>query len=551
MSDIFISYARSTARQASQIAQALSALGYGVWRDSALPAHRPYAEVIEERLKDAKAVLVIWSAAATRSEWVRSEADRARLDHKLVQVSVDGAPLPMPFDQIHCADLSSWSADADTHDWRTVIASLDELINRGSALAGAEDAPATSPGERPTLPLPAKPSIAVLPFKNLSGDPAQEYFADGITEDIVTALSRWRWFFVIARHSSFTYKGHDVGAERVGDELGVRYILEGSVRTSGRKVRVSVQLVDASSGSHVWAERYDRELVDVLALQDEITAEVVAAIEPAMLQGEGLRVARRGPTDFTALDCFYRGMWRLNNLTEDADAEALALFREAVRRDPTFALGHVGVARALYGKAIFGASSRPLPTLRAARAAAQRAIALDPREAYGYFAAAGASLYLGDHAAALEEAQQAVELNANFAYGQYRLGQVLLFAGRPAEAIAPIEKSLRLSPYDPQRGLMLETLALAHYQAGGYAKAVGCAEAAVRLTGSGSAVLAASLARLQRSDEAAQAFARVRGAKRSPKRPLAAPYADRAQLDNLRDGFRLAGHIRQAEAAAP
>ena len=546
MSEVFISYARANAREARAIEHALKGVGFKVWRDDALPANRAFSEVIEERLLAAKAVLVIWSQAAARSQWVRSEADRARIDEKLVQVCIDDTPLPMPFDQIHCADLSAWSDGADSHEWRTVISSLDDLVQRGSAaparraLIQADPSAIASPGNRPSLPRPGKPSIAVLPFKNLSDSAEQEYFADGVTEDIVTALSRWRMFLVIARHSSFTYRDRSIGIERMADELGVRFVLDGSVRMSASKARVTAQLVDTTDGSQLWAERFDRELNDLLALQDEVAAQVAAAIEPAIVQVESARAGRASLADFSALDCFYKGMWNLNSFSEKADAQALAFFREAVERDPGLAAGHAGVARALYGRAIFGSPGDPIKTLRAARKSARKAVALDALDAYGYFAAAGASLYLGDHDAALDEAMRAVTLNPNLAYGHYRLGQVLIFSGRPAEAIAPIERTLRLSPYDPQLGPILETLALAHYHVGAYADAVENARAASRISGTGSAVLAASLARQQRGKEAAEAYARVRGARPSRQNPLPAPYALPSLLNNLRDGFRLA-----------
>lgn len=547
MSEIFISYARATEAQAQLVEDALQALGYEVWRDDELPPHRAFAEVIEEHLRTAAAVLVIWSADAARSQWVRSEANRARELSKLVQIAVDDAPLPMPFEQIHCANLTGWSGELDQAEWRKVVASLAELAEPSGGVAPPRAAKpraaaAARPGHGPALPLPARPSIAVLPFKNLSGDADQEYLADAIAEDVVTALSRWRWFFVIARHSSFRYKGRNVDVGRIGRELGVRYALEGSVRKVGLRLRVTVQLLDTATGVSLWADRFDRSLVDLLALQDEITEQVVAAIEPAMLLGENARVAHKSLPSFSALECFYRGMWQLNKLTRDGDGEALLLFDEAVRRDPELSLGHVGRARVLYGRAIFGSAADAAADLREASASAQTAIGLDPREAYGYFALSGASLYLGDHTAALDNARRAVGLNPNFAYGHYRLGQVLLFAGRPAEAIGPIERSLRLSPYDPQAGPMMETLALANYQAGNYEEAARQAAAASSPTDRfGSGVLAASLARLGRAEEAARAFARARASTPSPHRPLAAPYADPAHLKHLRDGFRLAG----------
>jgi tetratricopeptide (TPR) repeat protein len=318
-------------------------------------------------------------------------------------------------------------------------------------------------------------------------------------------------------------------------------LLTGSVRTVGERVRVNVRLIDAVDGVNIWADRYDRDLVNVLALDDEITEQVVASIEPAMLQVEGARTARTPPADFSALDCLYRGMWRLNKMTRESDEEALVLFREAVRLDPELSLGHSGIARVLYGRAIYGPASAPLDEMHASRAAAQRAIRLDPRDAYGYFASAGACLYLGDHAGALSDARRAIALNPNFAYAQYRLGQVLIFSGSPALAIAPVERSLRLSPYDPQLGPMLETLALAHYQNGDYAGAVHHARIAGRVIGGGSSVLAAALARLGELEEAAEAFEIASRTRRSAQRPMRAPYADPAHLEHLREAYRLAG----------
>ncbi|HSZ50983.1 MAG TPA: TIR domain-containing protein [Caulobacteraceae bacterium] len=549
MADVFVSYARSTARQANAVAEGLRAQGYSVWIDAELPSHRAFRQVIQEQLTAAPAVIVIWSPDAAVSDWVCSEASRARGDDKLVQVRVERTSLPMPFDQIQCADLGGWTGESDHHGWRMVLASVAELVGRGRGRDapgnGSSAEPAShavpDPGARPALALPDKPSIAVLPFKNLSGDPGQEYFADAVTEDIVTALSRWRWFFVIDRHSSFTYKDRNVELARISRELGVHYILEGSVRTAGGRARVTAQLVDALTGSMLWADKLDRDLADILALQDEITEQVVAAIEPAMLQSVGARLGRKGPVDFTALDCCYRGMCRLNSKWVDSADNALALFQEAISREPQLALGHIGVARILYGRAILGFAPDPVETLHASREAAQTGIHLDPQDAYGYFAAAGASLYLGDHASALDEVRRAISLNPNFAYAHYRLGQVLTFSGAPAEAVAPIERSLRLSPYDPQMGTMLETLALAHYHSGNYEEAARHAKASSRVAGAGSRVLVASLARLGRIEEAARASVGSLPPTPSPRRPLAPPYSDPSHLQHLREGYRLAG----------
>jgi len=230
----------------------------------------------------------------------------------------------------------------------------------------------------------------------------------------------------------------------------------------------------------------------------------------------------------------------LNQVTTASQDEALRLFREAVRLDPELALGHVGVARALYGRMLQGESAEPEIDLRDSLAAARTAIRLDPREATAHFAAAGAELYLGEHLAALDSARLALTLNPNFAYAHYRLGQVLIFAGRPDEAIAPLERSLSLSPCDPQLWLVLETLALAHYQARDYEAAVKLARGAGRASGGGvSAVLVASLARLGRLDEAAAAMARIEPVVPPQRRARAAPYANSADREHIREAFRM------------
>lgn len=405
---------------------------------------------------------------------------------------------------------------------------------------------------RPSLPLPTKPSIAVLPFQNMSGDPDQEYFADAISEDLVTALSRWRWFFVIARDSSFAFRGRASDTEQVGRELGVRYILEGSVRKAGKRVRITAQLIDAADGAHIWADSFDRELNDIFLLQDEITEHVVGAIEPAMLQIEGARTARKNVGDLTAFDCFQRGVWHFNKMSEEGYEAALTLFRQAIERDPELALGYVGLARALYGGAAYGWSSEPRADLVEAHAVAQAAIRLDPRDAYAYFAAAGAALYLGSHREALEAARKTIALNPNFAFGHFRLGQVLVYSGRAREAIAPIQRSLRYSPYDPQLSAMHRMLALAHFHAGDYPQAVAEAETAVRLGDmAATALAAAALVREGRLDEARAAFTPQIQAQSRVRSGFPMPYANPADRKALGAALRLAANGSADAFAAP
>jgi adenylate cyclase len=367
MSDVFISYARSTAAQAQQVAEALRALGYGVWRDDELPPHRAYADVIEERLAAAKAVVVLWSAEAARSEWVQSEADRARADRKLVQLSIDGARLPMPFDRIQCADLAGWDGDAQAPAWRKVVQSI-------AALAATPDSSGSAPAARPR-PAP-KLSICVLPFANMSDDPQQEYFSDGVSEDIITDLSKVSALSVVARNTAFTFKGKSVRVGEVARELNVSHVLEGSVRKAGNRVRITAQLIDGAAGDHLWAERWDRDLTDIFALQDEISQAIVAALRLKLMPEEKKAIARRGTENAEAYNLYLMARQYLvsGNVGDPRHQEAIVrLCQEATALDPAYARAWALMARAQ--RSLRFTHSRPGDD---GLAAAERALRLDP-----------------------------------------------------------------------------------------------------------------------------------------------------------------------------
>ncbi|HXV00970.1 MAG TPA: TIR domain-containing protein [Caulobacteraceae bacterium] len=367
MSDVFISYARSTAAQAQQVGDALRALGYGVWRDDELPPHRAYADVIEERLAAAKAVVVLWSAEAVRSEWVQSEADRARADRKLVQLNLDGARLPMPFDRIQCADLAGWDGNLQSPAWRKVIESI-------AALAAAP-APAGSARAARSRPAP-KLSICVLPFANMSDDPQQEYFSDGVSEDIITDLSKVSALSVVARNTAFTFKGKAVRVGDVARELNVSHVLEGSVRKAGNRVRITAQLIDGAAGDHLWAERWDRDLTDIFALQDEISQAIVAALKLKLMPEEKEAIARRGTENAEAYTLYLMARQYLvnGNLGNPRHQEAIVrLCEEATAIDPAYARAWALMARGQ--RSLRFTHSRPGDD---GLAAAERALQLDP-----------------------------------------------------------------------------------------------------------------------------------------------------------------------------
>ena len=299
----------------------------------------------------------------------------------------------------------------------------------------------------PTLALPEKPSIAVLPFINMSGDPEQEYFSDGMSEDIITALSKVKWFFVIARNSSFTYKGKTLDVKQVGRELGVRYVLEGSVRKAGNRVRITAQLINAISGAHVWAERYDRELADIFAVQDEITERVVAAIQPQLYAAEGIRAKRKTPESLDAWECVVRALSLMNTRAEsDVDA-ARELLNKAIMIDPTYAQAHALFSFVTTLQVHLG-WKRPSENLPLAFDSAQRAIALDSESDWGHVALGYMLLWSGHAADGFAEYEKALAHNPNFAIAHYLTALALCYLGRSEDALAHAEQAERLSPRD-------------------------------------------------------------------------------------------------------
>ena len=281
-----------------------------------------------------------------------------------------------------------------------------------------------------------KPSIAVLPLTNLSGDPEQEYFADGITDDIITALAKTRWLFVTARNSSFAFKSKAIETDQVARRLGVRYILSGSVRRGGNHVRISVQLTEAETGGSIWAERYDRDIGDILALQDQIADEVAGAIEPELLRKEGQRGAER-PQSLTAWDLVRRGMWEFHKVKPASHHCARELFLKAIEIEPNSADGYIWLARVEAGFAAYGWSDDPDTNLRDGTAAGLKAVQLDERNPYSHYAVAITHAFAGAFEIAIQAAQRAVALSPSFALGYLVLGAAHLYEGQPRRRLNP------------------------------------------------------------------------------------------------------------------
>jgi adenylate cyclase len=362
-------------------------------------------------------------------------------------------------------------------------------------------------------PLPDKPSIAVLPFQNISGDPEQDYFADGMVEEIITALSRFKSLFVIARNSSFIFKGRAVDIKEVGRQLGVRYVLEGSVRKASGKVRITGQLIDAVTGAHIWADRFERELTDVFALQDEVTVAVVSAIQPKLLQTEIAMATRRRPENLTAYDLYLRALQQYYLTTPEACAETMRLAGRALELDPRFGLAAVLAGASHSRNVLFGYSVDPQFDRTEAVRLLRFALSLDDSDADTLAWAAFISAYMiGDCESGLELADRAVALNPNSHRTWGCRGWVCGAAGLQEEAVQSFERAVRMSPVNPQLYLPLGGMGAALIELGRFDEAIVVGKKAQRKNSSYAAAyrcLASAFAHLGRHAEAREAAARV------------------------------------------
>ena len=332
------------------------------------------------------------------------------------------------------------------------------------------------------MPLPDRPAIAVLPFINMSGDPEQEYFSDGISEDIITALSKLRWFFVIARNSSFIYKGKAVHMKQVAEELGVGYVVEGSVRKSGDRVRITAQLNDVATGSHIWAERYDRDLADVFAVQDEITEAIVAAIEPQLYAAENFRAQRKPPDSMDAWDLVMRALSHYWRVTRQDNVVAQALLEKAIAIDPNYgqALGVLAASHTFSAHMGWADMATAVPIAERAALAAIRADSEDP---WAHHALGCVYLFTRRFDDSLAEFELALRLNPNFSLAQGYYGLALSYCGRWEEADVAARRALRLSPRDPFSAIYYGIAAYAQFVGRNYDEAMRLAREAIRQRG--------------------------------------------------------------------
>jgi adenylate cyclase len=329
------------------------------------------------------------------------------------------------------------------------------------------------------VPPPDKPTIAVLPFANMSNNPDHEYFSDGVADDIITELSRSRSLFVTARNSSFTYKGSNVDIKQVAHELGVRYVVEGSVRRNGGRIRVTAQLVDAETGNHIWAERYDRDLADVFAVQDEITAAVAQAVGPAIADAEQQRAARKPPESLNAWDAYARGLWHLARIDIVENEKARALFERAIELDPNFSHAYQGLVYTHLDKIRLLGKGRIDETMRGVEALARRAVALDPSDAKAHAALGWVLQTLGDPQAAVDKAEQALALNNNCVEAFQLKGVSLVYLGRHRDGCEILMTHLRINPRDDRNWHAIHIIGMARYLFGDYEGTIDAARRAL------------------------------------------------------------------------
>ena len=443
--DVFVSYARPSEEDARRIVELLRQKDFSVWRDDELPAHRAYSDVIEERLKSAKAVVVLWSAESAKSHWVRAEADSAREAGTLVQATLDGGLPPMPFNQIQCADLKGWKGDAASPAWQKLEASVAALV-AGTAEQTGGAAPA---GSRPQA---VRASICVLPFVNMSGEPEQEYFSDGISEDITTDLSKVSALEVVVRNTAFAFKGQNPDVQHVATQLKVSHVLEGSVRKAGTRVRINAQLVDGATGKHLWADRFDRDLTDIFEIQDEISKAIVDALKVKLLPTEKKAIENRGTSNVEAYNLYLmaRQQWIQGSYGDLRRDKAIVRFcQQAVELDGQYAQAWALMALAELELRFFhGLDVNALP-------AAERALSLNPNLPEAHCIKARYLEEDGRGAEAKQQVQNALNLDPDSWEANREAARILFRSGRSGESIPYFKKAVSLMDTDWRNAAML------------------------------------------------------------------------------------------------
>ena len=463
MSDVFISYKRENLAAVGRLVEALRAEGVGVWWDQDIPPNAAWEATIEAALTGAKLVIVAWSPAAVASENVKAEARWARGQGRLLQVFVEPCDPPLFFGERQGVDLRGWSGAASAPAFRAVLEAIRLGLPASSPPAAKDASPADDVPATDAQPAPhAKPSIAVLPFTDMTGTKDQDYFTDGMVEEIATALSRFPSLFVNASGSNAAYRDGARNLKAIGQELGVRYLLEGSVRKSGDAVRISVKLVDAADGEQLWAERFDGTLEDVFALQDRVANAAAGQIEPNIEAAEIRRAQARPTEDPGAYELWLRGLHLLRTYGREPLQEACLLFEKAIARDPEYALA---LASASFCRSLLlpmGFSDDPDADRRGALDFAQRALRYGGDDPQVLAWVSAAIVHAGGDVAAPDAMMdRALKRNPGSSFAWYFSGWLNMYSGRHVTAIEHFETSLRLDPRTPDRANILNGMAWA------------------------------------------------------------------------------------------
>jgi adenylate cyclase len=440
MADVFISYAREDAAIAGRFAEAFQAAGLSVWWDDALRSGEAFDESIERALREAGAVVVLWSASSVVSRWVRAEATQADRSRTLVPVTIEPCQRPIIFELTHTADLTHWQGDVEDRAWRGLVADVRRLVEARAAPRGT---PAGTPPPA-VLAQPSKPGVVILPFVNMSGDPEQEYFSDGVTEDIITDLGRVSALSVASRNSAFSYKGRTVAPAQIARTLNVTHVLEGSVRKSGNRVRITAQLLEALTDKQVWAERYDRTLDDIFAIQDDISKAIVGALKLKLLPEEKAAIEQRSTTNSDAYELFLMAREFQRKGSERLKPVIVRICRRIVQLDPGFARGWALMSLAESEMSQRGVAGHSIAN---AREWAERAIAADPAVAEGHAAFAEAVLRnTMDREAGENVLETALRLDPN-CYEAHTVAGAIAIGRRDYErAIRHLERAIEIEP---------------------------------------------------------------------------------------------------------
>jgi len=446
MADVFVSYARKDKARVAPLVAALEAQGWSVWWDPAIDPGQQFDQLIAGELERARVVLVVWTPDSVESRWVRGEAREGADRGILVPVQFGSARLPIDFRAFHTTDLDHPGDVTSSPQFQEVVRAIEALVDRPRRPVAATPSPT---GLDPKVASgPPRIAICVLPLTNLSGDPEQQFFSDGITADIITELSRWRLLAVRSRSASFRYRGPAVDTAQVARELNVRFVVEGSVRRMGDRVRISVQLVDAETGNHVWGERFDRAQAEIFSVQDEVVQTIVSTLVGRVHVSDAERARRKPPAGLDAYECVLEGN-ALHWDDPEGEAEATRLFERAIEIDPGYGLAYALLATMKRAK-WRDAPGNSNALLDEAYELAMRAVELDDGESTCHSLLAQTCLYRRSFDLALEHMQRSVDLNPNNQWNVADMALILVYMGRAEEALAWNLRARQIDPYFDQ-----------------------------------------------------------------------------------------------------